>query len=146
MFPLKLPEYDPKIKEGDRREIFCLNRKKYIALTPEEWVRQHFLNLLIKHLNYPKGLIRLEHSLSYFNKSKRSDITVLNRQGGIFLLVECKSYDVKLGKEVMSQIATYNRILDANYLAVTNGLKHYTWEKKDAFFTQITDFPPYPKG
>ncbi|MEM9339534.1 MAG: type I restriction enzyme HsdR N-terminal domain-containing protein [Bacteroidota bacterium] len=143
MHPLKLPGYKPKIRTDKRSDIFCLIRKKYVALTPEEWVRQHFLNLLIEHLGYPKGMIRLEYTLSYFKKVKRSDITVLNRDGTIFLLVECKSYDLPLGQQVMNQIAAYNKVLDADYLAITNGLKHYTWEKKETDFHQINHFPNY---
>ena len=74
-------------------------------LTPEEWVRQHFINLLITHLGYPKGLIKLEHSMKYFKNAKRSDISVLDRDGTVFLLVECKAPEVDLDQKVMNQLS-----------------------------------------
>lgn len=140
MHPLKLPDYDFQIADN---KIFCLIRKKWIVLTPEEWVRQHFVNLLINHLNYPRGLFKLEHSLSYFKNQKRSDITILNREGGIFLLVECKAPGIKLDQKVMMQLSEYNKVLDSEYLAITNGINHFIWERKDHFFTQILEFPRY---
>lgn len=147
MCPLKLPDYSPDIKEGEKREIFCLVRKKYVALTPEEWVRQHFLNLLINHLHYPKGMTRLEHSLKYGKQLlKRSDITVLSKSANIFLAVECKSYEHPLDERVTEQLATYNKVLDASYLAITNGLKHFIWKKSTNGFVQIIDFPKYERA
>lgn len=142
MKPLKLPEYSVRLR-NENQEIFCLVRKKWMILTPEEWVRQHFLNLLIEHLNYPKGLIRLEQSMKYFKNAKRSDITVLDRDGNTFLLVECKSTDIGLDHKVVDQLSEYNKILDSKYLAISNGLKHFIWEKQDDSFLQINQFPAY---
>jgi hypothetical protein len=143
MQTLKLPEYEVQLRVATNKEIFCLIRKKWMVLTPEEWVRQHFLNLLIKHLNYPKGLIKLEHSMNYFRTAKRSDITVLDRNGNVFLLVECKSADVALDKKVMNQLSEYNKVLDSKYLAISNGMKHFIWEKKGDGFEQINEFPKH---
>ncbi len=140
MQALKLPEFDVKIKG---HSIFCLIRKKWIVLTPEEWVRQHFLNLLITHLGYPKGMIKLEHTISYFKNQKRSDIVILDRDGNVFLLVECKSVNVKLDQKVVNQVAEYNKVLDAKFLAITNGLRHFIWEKKGDEFHQMKEFPAY---
>ncbi len=140
MHPLKLPEYEPRIKKD---EIFCLVRKRWVALTPEEWVRQHFLNLLIEHLDYPRGMIKLEHSIRYFKNLKRSDITVLNREGGVFLLVECKSYKTRLSEQTVVQLSQYNKVLDSKYLAMTNGMKHFIWQKEEAGFEQIASFPNF---
>ncbi|MEO9871077.1 type I restriction enzyme HsdR N-terminal domain-containing protein [Ekhidna sp.] len=137
---LKLPMYDYQL---DEHSIFCLIRKKWIFLTPEEWVRQHFLNLLINHLKYPKGMFKLEHTMSYFKNQKRSDIMVLDREGKVFMLVECKAPKVKLNQKVVSQVATYNKILDAKYLSITNGMNHFIWEKGENDFEQIRDFPGY---
>lgn len=143
MKPLKLPEYDVRLKESSPTEIFCLIRKKWLVLTPEEWVRQHFINLLISHLGYPKGLIKLEQSMSYFKNKKRSDITVMDRSGDVFLLVECKASDVPLDKKVMNQLSEYNKVLDSKYLSISNGLKHFIWVKREDVFEQITEFPIY---
>ncbi len=140
MHPLKLPEYNTKVRD---EEIFCLVRKKWVALTPEEWVRQNFLNLLIEHLNYPKGMIKLEQSIQYFKNLKRSDITILDSEGGVFLLVECKSYKTKLSEQTVLQLSQYNKILDSKYLAMTNGLKHFIWQKGEAGFEQISSFPSF---
>ena len=142
MHPLRLPEYDYKVKEN---QIFCLVRKKWVALTPEEWVRQHFLNLLFSHLSYPKGLTRLEQNLTYFKNLKRSDILILDKEGNVYLLIECKSPDIRLDEKVLMQISSYNKVLNARYLAITNGVNHYVWEKKDDVgFQQIKDFPNSP--
>ncbi len=138
MKPLKLPEYEFRVENN---QIFCLIRKKWVVLTPEEWVRQHFLNLLINHLDYPKGLFKLEQSIKYFKNQKRSDITVLDRDGQVFLLVECKSPDVKLNAKVVGQVAAYNKILDARYLSITNGLTHFIWEKNENGLEQLSKFP-----
>lgn len=146
MHPLKLPAYKPKLKEGDRSEILCLVRRKYVSLTPEEWVRQHFLNLLIEHLGYPKGLIKIEHSIRYFKNSKRSDITILDRSGSPYLLVECKSYDVLLNEGVAMQASEYNKVVKARYVAITNGLQHFSWEMKDGKYVALTEFPGYQKA
>ncbi|MFK7952264.1 MAG: type I restriction enzyme HsdR N-terminal domain-containing protein [Ekhidna sp.] len=143
MKPLKLPEYDVRLKESSPTEIFCLIRKKWLVLTPEEWVRQHFINLLISHLGYPKGLIKLEQSMSYFKNKKRSDIIVMDRSGDVFLLVECKASDVPLDKKVMNQLSEYNKVLDSKYLSISNGLKHFIWVKREDVFEQITEFPIY---
>ena len=143
MQALKLPEFDYQIKDN---QIFCLVRKKWIVITPEEWVRQHFLNLLFSHLSYPKGLTRLEHNISYFKNLKRSDIVILDREGRTYLLVECKSPSVKLDQKVLRQVSAYNKVLDAKYLAITNGMSHYVWEKSgEAGFHQVKDFPNPPE-
>ena len=121
MQKLKLPEFEVKLKD---KNIFCLVRKKWVVLTPEEWVRQHFLNLLIAHLEYPKGMFRLEHSMSYFKNQKRSDISVLDNEGKMFLLVECKAPNIKLDQKVINQVSEYNKVLDSQYMAITNGMNH----------------------
>ena len=138
--PLKLPRFDVKLKD---HTIFCLIRKRWMVLTPEEWVRQHFLNLLITHLGYPRGMFKLEHTMSYFKNQKRSDIMVLDKNGDVFLLVECKSPEVKLDQKVVSQVAEYNKVLEAEYVAITNGMNHFVWQREMGDLKQIKDFPHY---
>lgn len=140
MQALKLPEFDVKLEDN---RIFCLIRKKWLVLTPEEWVRQHFINLLIAHLDYPKGMFKLEHSMTYFKNVKRSDIMVLDENGEVFLLVECKAPIVKMDQKVINQVAEYNKVLDAKYLAITNGMSHFIWEKSQEGFFQVKTFPSY---
>ena len=135
---LNLPEFVIQVR-GE--EVFCLIRRKWVALTPEEWVRQHFLNLMIEQLKYPKGLIKLEHGHTYFKNAKRSDIVLFDRQGCAFLLVECKAPNVPIDKKVVQQAAQYNKVLEAQYLSVTNGLKHFIWNDEQ----QLHQFPPFPE-
>jgi hypothetical protein len=131
MLKLNLPSYDPKFRRrNDKIEIFDPIRKKYLILTPEEWVRQHFLNYLVSHLNYPRSLIKLESGLKYNTLQKRSDILVYNRSGSPFMLVECKAVEVKLTQKVLEQVAVYNHIISAQYLVITNGLLHYCYKVK----------------
>jgi len=126
MEKLNLPSFDYNIREIEgKRSIFDVLRKKFVALTPEEWVRQHFVHLLINHYQYPKALMRIETGLKYNQLNKRSDIMVYDRQGNPFLIVECKSADVKVSEKTFSQASVYNSTIKARYVAVTNGLKTF---------------------
>jgi virulence-associated protein VagC len=123
---LNLPQYSFKItgKEGSEM-ILDPVRRKYVKLTPEEWVRQNFVQYLINEGKYPAGLLGIE-ILFRFNKLKRRvDILVHNRSGEPVLIVECKSPDVKIDESVFEQIATYNMKFKVPYVVVTNGLHHY---------------------
>lgn len=126
MQKLNLPSFEYNIREiNGKAAIFDILRKKFVVLTPEEWVRQHFVNFLISHYKYPKSLIRLESGLKYNQLQKRSDIQVYDREGNIFLIVECKSADVKISQNTFEQVARYNFSLKARHIAVTNGLDHF---------------------
>ncbi|MCP4458094.1 MAG: type I restriction enzyme HsdR N-terminal domain-containing protein [Cytophagales bacterium] len=141
---LNLPEINPKLKtEATQEFIFDSIRKKYLVLTPEEWVRQHFIHLLIEHLKYPSGLFQLERQHEYFKSKKRFDILVMNQTGKPFLLIECKSYDVKINQGTLNQIATYNKTIEAPFIGVTNGLKHFAWQLVDGEYVQLEQFPAY---
>ena len=126
---LNLPTYQYEVREADgKAQIFDPIRKKFVALTPEEWVRQHMINYLIEVLDYPRGLIKIESSLKYNQLSKRFDILVYDRTGTPFVIVECKSPSTRLGPEVFEQVSVYNKAKQAKYLTITNGLKHYCCE------------------
>ncbi|MEM6643759.1 MAG: type I restriction enzyme HsdR N-terminal domain-containing protein [Bacteroidota bacterium] len=137
---LKLPTFEILVQD---RKVRCLIRKKWVELTPEEWVRQHFLNLLVNHLGYPKGLIKLEQPLRYFKNSKRSDISILNRTQGLFMVVECKASQVYIDQEVVKQVSEYNKVLKASYMSVTNGINHFVWRYNDEGVKQLSTFPEY---
>jgi hypothetical protein len=146
MIKLNLPQFDIKIQDKDgKSEVFDIIRKKYVLLTPEEWVRQHFLHLLINHYQYPKSLIKIETGLKYNQLQKRSDILVYDREGKPFLIVECKSTDVHLSQKTFEQITTYNFTLKSKYVVLTNGLQHFCCsidhEKKGYEF--MKDLPKY---
>lgn len=122
---LNFPTYRFRVKqENGNRYIFDVIRKKFIALTPEEWVRQHLISYLITDLNLAKGLIGVEVSFSFNNVNHRADVVVYNNKGEPILLAECKAPNVEITNEVVDQICRYNYALNAEYLLVTNGLKH----------------------
>jgi type I site-specific restriction endonuclease len=126
MQKLNLPVYQFQIqKEGDKAFIYDAHRKKYIALTPEEWVRQHFLKFLIKEKNYAPGLIATEKTIQFNNLTRRCDIVLYNKQGKPLGIVECKSYSERIGQHVFDQIARYTIPLKVKLLIVTNGMEHY---------------------
>ncbi len=126
MVCLNLPPFDHKIIEREgKATIFDIIRKKYVALTPEEWVRQHFIHYLTRHLQYPKALLNVENGLKFNRMLKRSDIVVYDRQGQLFMIVECKAHHHAITPAVFEQIAVYNHTLKARYVVVTNGLQHY---------------------
>jgi hypothetical protein len=100
-------------------------RKKYILLTPEEWVRQHFLQYLVRDRNFPVSLIAVEKEFDFNRMKKRTDILVHNKQGRAVLIVECKSPNVPITRQVFDQIGLYNLSYRVPWLVVTNGMKHY---------------------
>ena len=105
--------------------IFDEIRKKFILLTPEEWVRQHVVQFLLQDKNYPKSYINVEKLIKINDLSKRYDGVVFQPNGEIFLLIECKAPEVPISQQTFDQIARYNLVLKAKYLMVTNGLNHY---------------------
>ncbi len=144
--PLNLPECNLKIRKTDEQVlVWDVVRRKEIVLTPEEWVRQHFLHLMINHLGYPKSLMKLEGTLKYFQKGKRSDILLLDRASNPFLLVECKAPSVDLGKSAINQAAVYNKVVKASYLSISNGLKHFIWKQEKDGYVQLKEFPLFPE-
>jgi hypothetical protein len=123
---LNLPTYSFNIKLKEQRKyIFDFIRKKFVLLTPEEWVRQNFLKFLVEEKKYPASLIAVEKEFKLNTLSKRSDALVYNRSGQPFLIIECKATTVKIDQKVFDQIARYNMKLNVELLVVTNGLEHY---------------------
>ncbi len=147
MHPLNLPSFDIRLRQGARKttEVFDPLRKKFVKLTPEEWVRQHMLNYLTVHRNFPASLIGVEVLLIYNTMRKRSDIVAFDRKGDPLLVVECKAPSVTLTQDVFYQIAMYNHALSGKYLVVSNGLSHYSCHldansSKWIYLTEIPDF------
>jgi len=123
---LNFPNYSFRFKNSENiREIFDPIRKKFVVLTPEEWVRQHTLAYLMQEKQMPKTLINVERKIIIYGVPKRYDIVVHYPNGSICLLVECKAPNVIINQEVFDQIAQYNLSLKADMLMVTNGLNHY---------------------
>ncbi len=126
MQELNLPKYQFKYKEADKKiQIFDTFRKKYVVLTPEEWVRQNFLKYLVIEKNYSPSLIAVEAGLKYNELQKRADILIYDKKGSPFLLVECKAPEVKISQDTFDQVARYNMVFKVTYLVVTNGMEHF---------------------
>ena len=146
MQTLNLPEADFRVRDlGGKKEIFDGIRKKFIALTPEEWVRQHFIAYLVTGKNVPPSLIGIEVSLKMNRLQKRGDIVVYNKSGKPCMIIECKAPEIRITQDVFEQVARYNMTLNVNYLVVTNGLEHFAClidhEKSEYhFLKEIPDF------
>jgi hypothetical protein len=126
MEQLDLPVFQFKLKQaGARQQIFDPIRKKYVVLTPEEWVRQNFIQYLIQNKKFPASLIAVEAGLKYNQLQKRLDVLVYSKQGVPHLMIECKAPNVKISQDTFDQIARYNMIFKVKYLVVTNGLQHF---------------------
>jgi hypothetical protein len=126
MKKLNFPVYSFRFKNSENKvAIFDEIRKKFILLTPEEWVRQHTVQFLLQDKKFPKSYINVEKLIKINNLSKRYDVVVFQPNGEIFLLIECKAPEVPISQNTFDQIARYNLVLKAKYLMVTNGLNHY---------------------
>ena len=147
LLPLNLPPYPFKITDANGQlTLFDVIRKRDIIITPEEWVRQHFVQYLINQKKYPKSLIKLEGGHKLYGMAKRTDIVVYNPTGEKILLVECKAPSITIDQKTFDQVARYNMVHKVKLLAVTNGLQHYycriDFDKQDYKF--IEDMPLYP--
>ena len=126
MKQLNFPTCNFRFKNSENKPaIFDEIRKKFVVLTPEEWVRQHVVHYLINEYQYPKSLINVEKLLKINGIVKRYDVVVFNPDGSIMVMVECKAPSVRISQSAFDQIARYNMTMDAGYLMVTNGLNHY---------------------
>ncbi len=144
--PLNLPPFHVKLREeGLKNQIFDPIRQKYVALTPEEWVRQHFVNYLTEYLEYPKGMIANEVMIRLNGTEKRCDTIVYSSSLQPLLIVEYKAPSVGLSKRVLEQIIRYNMVLHVRFLVVSNGLKHFCCEVDydEGRYHPLREIPPY---
>ncbi len=126
MQELNLPHYEFRTRtENGKQQIFDNIRKKFVALTPEEWVRQNFAQYLIQEKKFPASLIAVEMKVTYNRKPQRGDIIIYDQTAKPHTVVECKAPNVKITQDVFYQAARYNSQLMAKYIIVTNGLHHY---------------------
>lgn len=146
MKPLRLPSGNFKVKSTEKgRVIFDQIRKKFVHLTPEEWVRQHVVLFLLSRKRIPQHLMNIEKQLIIAGTIKRYDIISYNKDGSIHLIVECKAPHIKINQSVFDQVARYNLALNAQYLMVTNGMEHYfcTMDHVNQNYNFISDLPEY---
>jgi len=142
---LNLP-YSFRIKDKlDKKLIFDGFRRRWVALTPEEWVRQNFVRYLTEEKHYPASLVAIERSLRMNQRDFRTDIVLFSKSGNPLIVVECKAPEVKISQQVFDQIARYNLDLRVSYLIVTNGLTHYCcrFDQSELTYTFLPEIPDY---
>ena len=141
---LKYPTFNVKIKhEGKKALVFDEVRKKWIVLTPEEWVRQNFLQYLVQELKYPESLIAVEKEFRFGEMNRRFDILVYNKSHQPWLMVECKAPEIILDQSVLEQVLRYNISIPVEYLVITNGSNGFAWQKGRELLP-INVMPVYP--
>lgn len=143
MFPiLKYPSYNIRLQEGKSQDellVFDTVRKKWLLLTPEEWVRQHVVNYLIEEKKYPLSLISLEKEVNLNGTKKRYDIVVYSKQLIPEIIIECKAPEISLSEKVLEQALRYNLILNVNYVFITNGLNDFIYHHNSV----LKELPSY---
>ncbi|MBN2663157.1 MAG: type I restriction enzyme HsdR N-terminal domain-containing protein [Bacteroidales bacterium] len=141
---LNLPEFDIKIKKKNNKDyIFDIIRKKYILLTPEEWVRQNLIHYLVKILNYPAQLLGVEKQINVFNTIKRPDIIVFDKKLQPIIIVECKNNKIKITQQTFNQAVNYYLELRPKYFILSNGINHLCCKIEDnncIFLKEIPNF------
>ena len=146
MLPLNLPSYPAKIlKRNGKNVIFDPLRQKYVALTPEEWVRQHFVHFLTDFKGFPKGLLANEIQLDLNGTKKRCDTVLFNKDLSARMIVEYKAPNIEITQAVFDQITRYNMVLKVEYLIVSNGMRHYCCkiDYNTMHYTFLPDIPSY---
>lgn len=144
---LNLPSFDCRLSRGDDgvTRIYDRLRRKSVALTPEEWVRQHFVNFLVSELGYPSGLMANEVSIKLNRTARRCDTIIYSREGRPLAIVEYKAPTITITQSVFDQIARYNSVIGAPYLIVSNGLTHYCcrFDSNAQTYTFLREIPSY---
>ena len=127
--------------------IFDFLRRKHVALTPEEWVRQHFTHFLVEHKGYPKGLLGNEIELHIGDKKLRCDTILYNKEAQPQMIIEYKAPSVQIQQKTFDQISAYNLLLHVDYLIVSNGLQHYCckMDYEQQRYCFLKDIPDYEK-
>ncbi len=146
MLSLNLPIYNTKIAtRNGKNVIFDIIRRRYVALTPEEWVRQHFVHFLISYKYYPSSLMANEVLLNLNGMKKRCDTVLYNKDLSPKMIIEYKAPHIEITQKVFTQISNYNLVLKVDYLIVSNGIDHYCckmdYEKQSYVF--LKDIPDY---
>jgi hypothetical protein len=142
MIKINYPKYQPKIKNENKKElIFDEVRKRWVILTPEEWVRQNFLQYLIHVKKYPASLIAIEKEIKLGDLKKRFDIVVYDNASTPWMIIECKEMTVDLNKKVLDQILRYNITLQVPYLIITNGSYCMAFECVNNQLKELAELP-----
>ena len=143
MIKVNYPEQKPRIKtENGTEYIFCIIRKRWMSITPEEWVRQNFLHYCIHVLQYPASLIAVEKQLQIGEMKKRFDI-IIYKGSSPFIIVECKEMNVHLSESTIRQVLNYNSLVQAEYMIITNGSNTAGFKKDGSGFVEVEEMPGY---
>lgn len=142
---LNFPQNDFRFKKNEKGLLMIFDeiRKKFVDLTPEEWVRQNLLSFLINQKNYPKSLFSLESGMKLNNTKKRTDLIVFNKQLEPYILAECKAPEVKITEKVVEQALRYNLVHNAQFIAITNGIQHLYFHNISGKMNQISELYDY---
>jgi hypothetical protein len=144
MIKINFPKEQPKLRDNHgAKEIFDSIRKKWLALTPEEWVRQNIICFLLVQKNVPYSLISVEKEIKLAELKKRYDLVVYDRQTLPWMIIECKEMKVILSQKTVEQILRYHISIPAKYLIITNGSYCFGFEKIDGQFSEINEFPAF---
>lgn len=144
MLPVQFTDYDFKIKdENGRKLIFDALRKRWVVLTPEEWVRQNFLQYLVQVMQYPAVMIAIEKELMLGDLKKRFDVLVYDSNHRPWMMVECKAQEVVLNDVVLQQLLRYNITIPVPHLVITNGDFSFGFEKKDGGLVMMRQLPVF---
>jgi hypothetical protein len=144
MLKIEFPKQQTKIEQREGvNEIFDIIRKKWLILSPEEWVRQNILQYLLITKKYPASLIAVEKEIKLGELKKRCDIVVYDREAKPWMIIECKEMNVSLSEKTMEQILRYHITLPAKYLVISNGSYSFGFVKKEGKFREIKNFPDF---
>ncbi|MDQ6762150.1 MAG: type I restriction enzyme HsdR N-terminal domain-containing protein [Bacteroidota bacterium] len=144
MVKIEFPKNQVKTRKANEvNEVFDVIRKKWLMLTPEEWVRQNMLQYLLVVKKYPASLIAVEKEIRLGELKKRCDLVVYNRDSLPWMIIECKEMNVALSEKTLAQILRYHITLPATYLIITNGSYSFGFEKRNGQFFEIDEFPEF---
>ena len=144
MIKVDFPAPSFRIKEENGKEvIFDDLRKQWVRLTPEEWVRQNFIQYMLQVKQYPAAFIGIEKEIALGELKKRFDLLLFDRNHQPWMMIECKAMDVELNEKVLEQIILYNMSVPVNYLVISNGTYTYAWLKTESRLISITELPAF---
>ena len=142
--PLNFPQVKLRLRKHENQtQVFDSIRKKFVLLTPEEWVRQHALHFILDEKQYPAGLIEVEKQITLFNTTKRVDILVRDKSLKPLLLIECKATGIELTQTEINQLARYQLTIQAPYCMLSNGIKHVVMKLESDKIEFLTELPVY---
>ena len=142
MQKLNLPSFQFRFKKDDKNRvcIFDSIRKKWLVYTPEEWVRQNWISFIVKFLNYPKGIIKIESGIKINQNQRRSDVLIFKDSKAI-VLIECKAPNINLTENTLIQALNYNKVYNAKYIVISNGLNHRVFNVSNTNIEELEELP-----